>query len=102
MKSRAPGLYATEVLIHIAERIVAALQDAGAGHVRDVAIYFTTADAAGHEVKLGKADLEIDELKLDFQDLSKSLPEHRLSVMPKGKHQPNHRRSQLRPRQTDQ
>ncbi|MEQ1715484.1 MAG: hypothetical protein ABL907_05790 [Hyphomicrobium sp.] len=103
MKSRARGLYPAEALISIAERVVAALQDAGAGHVRDVAIYFTVSDAVGREVKLGKADLEIDELKLDFQDLSHTLPEQRLAVMPPGKRQPSHQRpSQVRSRQREQ
>lgn len=103
MKSRARGLYATENLINIAERVVAALQDAGAGHIRDVAIYFTATDAEGLEVKLGKSGLEIDELKLDFQDLSQSLREHRLTVMSPGKSQPSHRRStQVRSRQREQ
>lgn len=91
MKSRARGLYQTEALINIAERLVAALQDAGANHVRDVAIYFTAADAAGREVMFIRSDCEIDELKLDFGDLAQSVPEPKLTVVRPDNRQPTYR-----------
>ncbi len=65
LKSNAPGLYATESLILIAERVMAALQDAGVTHIRDVAIYLTPADRHGVRLEVATADGPVTTLGVD-------------------------------------
>lgn len=70
MRSRAIGLYRTEDLIPIAERIVAALQDAGVTHVADVAVYYRPADRHGAEIAVGTDAGPIEEMAIDCAGLT--------------------------------
>lgn len=80
MKSRAKGLYATESMVGIAERVMAQLQDAGVTHVRDVAIYYTPADWRGQVVEVGTAEGLVDELVISCGELALPMAVAKLEV----------------------
>jgi hypothetical protein len=70
VRSRAKGLYRVEDLIAIAERVVAALQDAGVTHVADVAVYYRPSDARGAKVAIGTDAGPIEDMSIDCTGLA--------------------------------
>jgi hypothetical protein len=80
MKFRSPGTFETETLIDIAQRTVAALQDAGVERVAGVNLYLTIVDKRGLPCPLCRDGEVLDWIDLDVSDLALEAPSPRLSV----------------------
>jgi hypothetical protein len=81
MKSDARGHFATEDLIEIAQRLVAALQDAGVTHVRDVAVTYQPTDNKGLDVDVGTLAGPVDVLPLDCGHLAREMAVSKIAVL---------------------
>lgn len=81
MRSAVPGCVLTEDLIEIAQRLVAALQDAGVCHVRDVTVIYQPVDVKGLDIEVGTLAGPIDVLPLDCAHLQRVMPASKIAVL---------------------
>jgi hypothetical protein len=81
MRSEVRGYVLTEDLIDIALRLVAALQDAGVSHVRDVTMAYQPTDANGLDFEVGTLAGRIDVLPRDCGHLARPMAASRIRVM---------------------
>jgi hypothetical protein len=81
MKSEVRGHVVTEDLIEIAQRLVAALQDAGVTHIRDVAMTYQPTDAKGLDVDVGTLAGPIDMLPIDCAHLAREMAVSKIAVL---------------------
>jgi hypothetical protein len=81
MRSDVRGHVATKDLIEIVQRLVAALQDAGVTHLRDVSVSYQPTDPKGLDVDVGTLAGPVDVLPLGCGHLAREMPVQKISVL---------------------
>jgi hypothetical protein len=81
MRSDAKGHFTTEALIEIAQRLVAALQDAGVTHIRDLSMVYHPTDAKGLDIAVGTLAGPVDTLPLRCENLVQEMPVQKITVL---------------------
>lgn len=81
MRSDVRGHLRTEDLIEIAQRLVAALQDAGVTHVRDVSLSYQPTEANGLDIAVGTLAGPVDTLPIGCGHLVQTMAVEKIAVL---------------------
>ena len=99
MRFKAMGIFETETLIDVVQRLVAQLQDANVQRVTGVNVYLSVIDKAGAKRTLTLGGEAIDTITLECSDLAlaDAKPKLQLAAVPMARagpgHKPKRRRS---------
>jgi len=80
MRFRTRGIFASETVIEIAQRLVALLQDADVARVCGLNIYLTTIDKKGAHRELALDGRALEIADIDCADLALSEPHSKLAL----------------------